>query len=141
MNFDRLTLVYNEACYGGRLKIDGTGILVEGEPGQQGMVFDGGTHSDITLALRLDNNREARIYHGWWDAGWSGLTLRTSFQKWSYNIWTQLHDGVSIHDAVIEAIVHAIDDGDYSKPLSALPTYRLRGQGEIHNVYLKSLGI
>jgi hypothetical protein len=132
MQFDRLVWVYNDACYGGRLKINGADQLVEGQPGQQGLVFDG-PQSDISLALYMQNTYEPRCYHGWYNPAWFGSLHQTSYQEWGKAVWNWLHDG---HD-IYEALNHAIDECEDFSADAAVNNYRLKGQGELTKVYLK----
>ena len=139
MNFDRLRFVYNDSCYGGRLKIDSTGTLVERQPGQQGLVYDAGSQSDITLALRLDGNYESRAYHAWWERGWFGFYQQTFFQRWGINVWSKLEGFQNVNDSVLYAVSQAVDSGlEFNDPNSALNTYRLCGQGDISTIRLTS---
>ncbi|MBL7215132.1 MAG: hypothetical protein ISS71_05595 [Phycisphaerae bacterium] len=126
MQFDRLQYVYNDACYGGRLKINGAGQLVEGQAGELGFVFDGPQH-DLSIALGMNGTYEPRCYQGWWDKGWFGGLYQTSFQDWCKNIWNSLHDGSNLYDAYMYAIQH----NDDFHPLSAIYTYRLKGHSDI----------
>lgn len=138
MRFDRLRLFFTDQCFGGRLKIDGTNKLVEGQTGQIG-VFDG-PHSDMSLALGLDNTYEARAYHGWYSYGWVGYGIATadpwreSYQKWSRNVWFKL--GESSYN-LQEALEFAIQETESFTPRAAVNNYRLKGQGDITTIRLK----
>lgn len=129
MQFDRIVFLYNDSCYGGRLKINGAGQLVEGQSGQMGMVFDG-PHSDMSLALNLQDDYESRACHGWYDKGWVGYGFgyeddRESYQEWGKHIWEKLGAGHNLYDA----ISHAIDETEWFGPDAAVNNYRLKGQG------------
>lgn len=138
MNFDRLRFFYAHSCYSGRLKIDRTGTLVERQSGRQGLVYDAGGHSDISLALRLDDDYESRYYHGYWNKGVLDLIFQTSYQKWTKNIWSKLGDWQDLNDAVLYAIDQAVQDGNINDPNSVLSNYRLFGQGDITTIRLRS---
>ena len=132
MQFDRLVWVYNDACYGGRLKINGAGNLVEGQAGQFGFVFDG-PQSDISLALNIQDTYEPRCYHGWYGPGWFGFLHQTSYQEWGKAVWNWLHDGHNVY----ETLNHAIDECEDFSADAAVNNYRLKGQGDLTQIRLK----
>ena len=132
MGFDRLVFVYSDACYGGRLKIDGTGNLVEGQPGQIGL-FDG-PHSDLSLALQLNDTYESRAYHGWWDKGWLGAIAQTSYQEWAKDVWLKMGEGKNLNEALNYAISETEDFSDDA----AVNNYRLKGQGLLTDIRITS---
>ncbi len=132
MSFDRLVFVYSDSCYGGRLKIDGNGNLAEGQSGQIGF-FDG-PHSDLSLVLRLNDTYESRAFHGWWDKGVFNPVAETTYEEWSKNIWRKMSEGRNLE----EALNYAIEEtGDFSDK-TAVNNYRLKGQGLLTDIRLKS---
>ena len=109
---------------GGRLKFDGAGHLVEGQPGQLGVVFDG-PQSDISLALNMQDTYEPRCYHGWWQEGWVGWAVipneYSTYQEWGKDVWQKLGEGKNLYDA----LNYAIQETELYGPESAVQNYRL----------------
>jgi hypothetical protein len=136
MQFDRIQFFYNDACYGGRLKINGAGQLVEGQPGQMGVVYDG-PHSDMSLALGLQDTYEARCYHGWYDKGWVGWAVtsneHSSYQEWGKDVWQKLREGHNLYDA----LQYAISETEWFGPTAAVNNYRLKGQGLLTDIRIR----
>lgn len=136
MNFDRLVWFYNDACFGGRLKIDGAGNLIEGQPGQIGL-FDG-PYSDMSFALNMQNTYESRCYHGWWQEGWVGWAFpandRSTYQEWGKDVWQKLGEGNNLDDA----LKYAIHETELRGSESAVKNYRLKGQGSLTSIQIRS---
>jgi len=129
MGFDTLEFVYSDACYSGRLKINASNQLVEGQPGQIG-IFDG-PHSDISLALGMGETSVSRAYQGWYDKSWFSL-LGTEYQRWTQLEWEELGDGESLY----WALMHVIGEQTEFGPDAPVNNYRLKGQGSFFDIEL-----
>lgn len=129
MRIADLRFVQMDSCYSGRLKIDQTGNLIEGEPGQR-WLFD--SQSDITLALGLDDTYWSKAYHGWWDPATLRYMFQTTYQQWTQTLWNEMAKGFNLEDAILEAINKATE----FDPDAAINNYRLRGQGDIKKIRL-----
>lgn len=133
MGFQNLRFFYTESCYGGRLKFNAQNQLIEGDPGNQAVAYDG-PHSDMTLALNMtDPTIDNQIYHAFYSPAKVGKLSDignsfSSYQFWSVDVWQKLGEGQTLLDALQFAINDAIRIGE-DKPESALNNYRLKGHG------------
>jgi hypothetical protein len=134
MGFKFLEFAYFDSCHSGRLRIDSHDQLIEGQPGQQGL-FDV-PHSDMSLALGMDEPSRSRFYQGWWNEIPGGLPwpLEGDYQKWAQNEWERLGDQDSLH----MALLYVISQQEDFTPDAPVNNYRLKGQGIIWEVYLNS---
>ncbi len=135
MGFNSLEFAYFDVCYSGRLKIGAHGYLVEGSPGQIGL-FDG-PHSDMSLALGMGDTSKSRIYQGWYDEVESRLQVwpfETAYQKFSRHEWESLSSGNNL----IQAITFAINKQTNFGPDAPVNNYRLKGQGSLTDIRLRS---
>ena len=136
MGFNSLEFAYFDACYSGCLKINAAGILVVGQSGQIGL-FDG-PHSDMSLALGMDNTSESRAYQGWYGESSSALLqmwpFETEYQKWSRYQWESLGGGSNLFQSITYTIQEQTEFGD-EDPVN---NYRLKGQGDLTDIQLSS---
>ena len=135
MGFNSLEFAYFDTCHSGRLKINAIGLLTVGQPGQIGL-FDG-PHSDMSLALGMDDTSESRVYKGWYNKTESKLQvwpLETAHQKWSRYQWESLGEGNNLSQAIVDTINQQTEFGD-EDPVN---NYRLKGQGFITDIRLSS---
>jgi len=134
MGFNYLEFAYFDCCYSGRLKINAYNQLVEGQPGQVGVVFDG-PHSDMSLALGIGNSGRSRVYQGWYDAVPIGMPPpwpEDEYQKWTRLEWEYLGDGYDLYWALWYVIW---EQTDFS-PGAPVNNYRLKGQGLLTDIEL-----
>ncbi len=134
MGFSYLEFAYFDSCYSGRLKINASNQLIQGQPGQQG-IFDI-PHSDMSFALGMAGSGRSNFYQGWYDKAKSKIPpiSETEYQRWSRLEWYQLEDGANLYDAlyyVIEQQTHF----DVNDPVNC---YRLKGEGDLTSVYLRN---
>lgn len=135
MGYNSLEFAFFDVCNSGRLKIGAHGYLVEGSPGQIGL-FDG-PHSDMSLALGMGDTSKSRIYQGWYDEVKSRLQvwpLETACQKFSRHEWESLGSGNNL----IQAITFAINKQTVFGPDAPVNNYRLKGQGSLTDIRLRS---
>ena len=136
MGFNSLEFAYFDTCHSGRLKINSIGLLVEGQPGQMGL-FDG-PHSDMSLALGMDDTSESRVYQGWYGEISSNFPpvwpFETEYQKWSQYQWESLGEGNNLLQAIMDTINQQTEFGD-EDPVN---NYRLKGQGLLTDMRLSS---
>ncbi len=131
-----MKFVHFDCCYSGRLKINANDQLVEGQPGQEGL-FDL-PHSDMSLALRMDDTSRSRAYQGWYDLvpiGRPPPEPEDEYQKWTRLEWEELGDEESLY----WAIMHVINQQTDFSPSAPVNNYRLKkGQGFLWNIYLRN---
>jgi hypothetical protein len=132
MNFTNLEFAFFDCCYSGTLRINSKNELIKGQPGQEGL-WDI-PHSDMSIALRLDNTSTSRIYQGWYG---EPILNRPDLpesedQKWVRLEWIRLGEGDSIYDALFYVINQQTEFG----PEDPVNNYRLKGQGSIWDVRL-----
>jgi hypothetical protein len=136
MGFNSLEFAYFDTCHSGRLKLNAIGLLAEGQPGQIGL-FDG-PHSDMSLALGMDDISESRVYQGWYGENLSDFPpvwpFETEYQKWSRYQWESLGAGNNLEQAIMETINQQTEFGD-EDPVN---NYRLKGQGLLTDIRLSS---
>ena len=145
MGFTDLRFFYNDSCLGGHLTIDfGTGLLMWGGSGEQSL-FDF-VHNDMSVACGLTDTSQSRFYQGWFSESESGFPWawpiawlpnvddETEYQKFSRNEWEALGEGEELYWALSEAIA----EQDYFGPDSPAYNYRIKGQGDMLNLRIRS---
>ena len=143
MGFQHMKFAFNDACYGGRLKISSRGYLITGGSGQQGL-FDV-THNDMSLAFCPNRPNDTFIYQGWYDESISKINLpiplilfdtiwinETSFQKFTRVEWESLGNGKNLYDALFDTINEQTEFGSDD----AVNNYRIKGQGILTDMRL-----
>lgn len=121
----------SDCCYSGRLKINASNQLVIGQPGYIGL-FDG-PHSDMSLALRMDDTSRSRVYQGWYDKVWTNFLWQNEFSAFSQDEWYILGQGENLAQAITYAISQQTEFDDPNAPVN---TYRLKGQGFFTDIRL-----
>jgi hypothetical protein len=109
--------------------------LVEGQPGQNGVVYDEPV-SDMSLALGMHNPNRSRWYQGWFYEFVSSpfpLLFETDFQKWTQHEWEYLGEGYNLD----MALGFVIDEQTEFGPDAPVNNYRLYGQGLITDIKLQ----
>jgi hypothetical protein len=134
MGFYYLEFAYFESCYSGHLKINASNQLVEGQPGQNGVIYDG-PYSDISFALGIEDISKDRIYQGWFDKSWVNPLWSTEYQEWTQSEWYRLGQGDSLYDALDYVIMHWDPTSDPNDPVNA---YRIKGLGDLTNIFLRT---
>jgi len=135
MGFTNLEFVFSNACYGGRLTINGNDELVEGRPGQEGVVLDAPV-SDMSIALGMHEPTQNRFYLGWYDKSTSEIwPFRTDCQKWTQDMWEALGNEDNLQMAIMYAISQQTNLSDPNNPANA---YRLKGQEFLWEIFLRN---
>jgi hypothetical protein len=120
---------------GGRLKINSRNQLVEGQPGQLGVVFDEPV-SDMSVALGLYDPTKNQAYQGWYDTFNSQEPpAEDDYQKWTRNVWEKLGDEDNLQEAIDYAISQQTNLWDPNAPVNA---YRLKGHGFFWDIRLRN---
>jgi len=135
IGFTNLEFAYFDACYSGRLKIS-NGRLVEGQPGQTGIAFDG-PESDMSWALYMYNPDKSQVYQGWWGPipiGQPPPAPEDEYQKWTRLEWERLGEEDSLYDALTYVINQQTNFG----PQDPVNNYRLKGHGNIWDIFLRN---
>ncbi|MBM4103243.1 MAG: hypothetical protein FJ263_04220 [Planctomycetes bacterium] len=138
MDFTSLEFAYFDCCYGGRLKISSHGYLIMGGSGQIGLLFDG-PHSDMSIALGMNDTSKSRVYQGWYDMSsmtfWWTIWSASEYQKWTRLEWERLGAGDNLYDALDYTINHQTEFDPNKAPVN---NYRLKGQGSFTEIKLRS---
>jgi len=132
MGFRDLEFVYANVCYGGRLKINSSNQLVEG---QRGEVYDfDAPQSDMSIALGMGDTSKSRFYQGWHDEStvYRFWLFETEYQKWNQLEWEQLGNGENLYWALYYTIEQQTD----FSPEAPVYNYVLRGQGYFEDIVL-----
>jgi hypothetical protein len=136
MGFSHLEFAYFDFCYSGRLKINGSDQLIQGQPGQEGL-FDI-PHSDMSFALGMAGSGRDNFYQGWYDKARTAFAPppigETEYQRWSRIEWYQLDDGANLYDA----LYYVINQQYWFGPLDPVNCYRLKGEGDMTNIRLRN---
>jgi hypothetical protein len=136
MGFSYLEFAYFDFCYSGRLKINASNQLVQGQPGQQG-IFDI-PHSDMSFALGMAGSGRSNFYQGWYDKALSGPfpppINETEYQRWSRIEWYQLEDGMNLYEA-LDYVISQQTHFDVNDPVNC---YRLKGEGYLEDIELRN---
>ncbi|MFA5239261.1 MAG: hypothetical protein WC476_06085 [Phycisphaerae bacterium] len=137
MGFTFLEYVQFDTCYSGRLMVTSYEELIEGLPGQLGVILDAPV-SDMSLALGMHEPTRSRCYHGWYDKLPIGNPLpypENDYQKWTRNVWEKLGDEDNLDEAIDYAISQQTNFHDPNAPVNA---YRLKGTGLIWDIFLRN---
>jgi hypothetical protein len=135
MNFTNLEFAYFDCCFSGLLRINSLGELIVGQPGQEGL-FDI-PHSDMSFALGMMCGPLCnRFYQGWY--GKPDLNPpdepETAYQKWTQDEWNELGKGEGLYWALMYAIFWQTEAG----PEDPMNNFRVKGQGDPHNLFLSN---
>jgi hypothetical protein len=115
--------------------INSSDQLVEGHPGQDGVVLDEPI-SDMSIALGMHEPSKSRCYHGWYDRFKSKEPPEEhDYQKWTRNIWEKLGDEENLDEAIYYATSQQTNLWDPNAPVN---TYRLKGQGFPWDIFLRN---
>jgi hypothetical protein len=146
MGFQKLEFVHFDGCLGGYLTIHPLGILMKGHSGEQGLSSDV-THNDMSLAFCAGRPNDTFLYQGWYNESESFIPVpwpkidwwiiqlgETSYQKFSRIEWEELGDGKTLYWALWETTQKQTEFG----PDDAVQNYRIKGQGSIFDVRLRS---
>ena len=135
MGFSYLEFAYFDFCYYGRLKINASNQLVQGQPGQQGL-FDI-PHSDMSFALGMAGSGRSNFYQGWWSKAtvrWFPI-IPTQYQFWSQWEWEYLgRPGENLYSALYSVI----EQQTFFGPLDPVNCYRIKGEGWMEDVCLRN---
>jgi hypothetical protein len=132
MGFACLEFAFFDCCYTGRLKINSSHQLVEG---QYSEVYDiDAPHSDMSFALGMSDTSISRFYQGWYDEAWSSFLLQTSYQYWTQREFHYLGNGENLFWALFYTIGEQTD----FRPEAPVYNYVLRGQGYQDDIVLDS---
>ena len=136
MGFNSLEFAYFDTCYSARLIINEYNQLVQGLPGQQGLFEFHFPQSDMSFALGMASGYRDCAYQGWYDKAISKFTLlyETEYQRWSRLEWYALEDGMNLFDA----LNHVIEQQYYFDVNDPVNCYRLKGTGDLTNIYLRN---
>jgi hypothetical protein len=134
MGFSYLEFAYFDFCYSGRLKINASNQLIQGQTGQQGL-FDI-PHSDMSFALGMAGSGRDNFYQGWYDISWirNIPIIPTQYQLWTQHEWIYLGDG----EDLFSALYNVIQEQYFFGPLDPVNCYRLKGEFDLTNVCLRN---
>jgi hypothetical protein len=120
MGFNSLEFAYFNACYSGRLKINSSNQLVEGERGE---VYDfDAPQSDMSFALGMSEPSRSRAYQGWHDEFFIGSRWwENEYQRWIRLEWEELGIGENLYWALYYTIQQQTEFG----PLDPVNNYVL----------------
>jgi hypothetical protein len=110
--------------------------LVEGQPEQVGVVFDG-PYSDMSVALGMYDPTKNQAYQGWYGPvpiGNPPPYPEDEYQKWTRLEWERLGD----EDNLFMALLYVISQQTDFSPDAPVNNYRLKGHGNIWDVLLRN---
>jgi hypothetical protein len=136
MGFTSLEFVHFDCCCSGCLRINSLNELIVGQPGQEG-IFDI-PHSDMSIALRMDDTSKSRIYQGWYSNPEVAFPpCETDHQKWTRNEWDALGAGDNLQMAIMYANA-VTQQTNPEEPNAPINDFRLKGQGLPQDIKLEN---
>lgn len=90
----------------------------------------------MSFALGMAGSGRDNFYQGWYDKAMirNVPVIPTLYQLWSQNEWIYLGDGEDLFTTLYDVI----EDQYFFGPLDPVNCYRLKGEGDLTNVCLRS---
>lgn len=125
-----LKFAYFDCCHSGKLKINDSGNLVEGQPGFNGLLD--APYSDISWALGICGTYESQYFQGWYDECPARLIPPSTFGEFTIDEFSEFDNG----DNLFEALNYAIDESNIDPRTLENPMehFRLKGIGYMTDI-------